>query len=80
MVWMTILTGSSGLPANETRRGRQVGQGGRGGRGSEWMSQPALAGWWQIGRSHLMSRLVGGVGCIWTLVNSLVKRDNRGQL
>ena len=31
MVWMTILTGSSGLPANETRRGRQVGQGGGGG-------------------------------------------------
>ena len=49
MVWMTMLaalTGSSGLPANETR-----GQGGGG--GSEWMSQPAQAGRRQIGRIRM---------------------------
>ena len=40
MVWMTMLgrlTGSSGLPANETR-GRRVG-------GSEWMSKSAQCSW-----------------------------------
>ena len=67
MVWMTMLaalTGSSGLPANETR-----GRGGRGGGGGGG-----------VNGCHNLLKLVGGrlaeFGCIWTLVSSLVKRDN----